>query len=102
MHARRSETPSRGWTGHPLVSECTSGECGAGSRGVRLVFESGRPVAQVARELEVHAEALRSRVRRAEARGDMLLGADRQRLVELERESAELRQADEILRAASV
>ena len=35
-------------------------------RGVRLVFESGRPIAQVARDLGVSAEALRKRVRRAE------------------------------------
>jgi predicted RecB family nuclease len=71
-------------------------------RGVRLVFESGRPIAQVARDLGVHAEALRLRVRRAEARGDVLNGAERQRLVELERENGELRRANEILRAASV
>ena len=36
-------------------------------RGVRLVFESKRPIAQVARDLGVGAEALRLRVRRAEA-----------------------------------
>src|SRR5437764_4762743 len=35
-------------------------------RGVRLVFESGRPIAHVARDLGVPAEALRKRVRRAE------------------------------------
>jgi transposase len=35
-------------------------------RGVRLVFESGRPIAHVARDLGVAAEALRKRVRRAE------------------------------------
>jgi transposase len=71
-------------------------------RGVTLVFESGRPIAQVARDLGVHAEALRLRVRRAEARGGVLNGAERQRLVELERENGELRRANEILRAASV
>lgn len=36
-------------------------------RGIRLVFESGRPIAHVARVLGVSAEALRKRVRRAEA-----------------------------------
>jgi transposase len=36
-------------------------------RGVRLVFESGRPIARVAADLGVHHEALRKRVRRAEA-----------------------------------
>lgn len=35
-------------------------------RGVRLVFESGRPIAHVARDLGVSAEALRKRVRCAE------------------------------------
>ena len=35
-------------------------------RGVRLVFESLRPVAQVAADLGVHPEALRKRVRQAE------------------------------------
>ena len=32
-------------------------------RGVRLVFESGRPIARVAADLGVHPEALRKRVR---------------------------------------
>ena len=36
-------------------------------RAVRLVFESGRPIANVARDLGVHKEALRSWVRQAEA-----------------------------------
>ena len=35
-------------------------------RGIRLVFESGRPIAHVARDLGVSAEALRKRVRRSE------------------------------------
>ncbi len=35
-------------------------------RGIRLVFESGRPIAAVARDPGVPAEALRKRVRRAE------------------------------------
>jgi transposase-like protein len=34
--------------------------------------------------------------------GGLLSGAERQRLVELERENGELRRANEILRAASV
>ena len=33
-------------------------------RGVRLALESGRPIAVVARDLGVHPEALRKRVRR--------------------------------------
>jgi len=37
-------------------------------RGVRLVFESGRPVVHVARDLGIHPETLRKRVRQAEPR----------------------------------
>jgi transposase len=36
-------------------------------RAVRLVFESGRPIAHAARDLGVHNEALRLWVRRGEA-----------------------------------
>jgi transposase len=36
-------------------------------RGARLVFESGRPVAHVARDLGVPSETLRKEVRRVEA-----------------------------------
>ena len=44
-------------------------------RGVRLVFESGRPIAQVAADLGMHPEALRKRVRQAEANSGMRRGA---------------------------
>jgi len=75
-------------------------------RGARLVFESGRPIAHVAVDLGVHPEALRKRVRRAEADGgerrDLLTSSERERLRELEREVKELRRANEILKAASV
>jgi transposase len=37
------------------------------SGAVRLVFDSGRPIAQVAKDLGVHRKALRLRVRQAEA-----------------------------------
>ena len=37
-------------------------------RGVRLIFESGRPVVHVARDLGIHPETLRKRVRQAEPR----------------------------------
>ena len=36
-------------------------------RGVRLVFESRRPIAHVVADLGIHAETLRKRVRQAEA-----------------------------------
>jgi transposase len=71
-----------------------------------LVFESGRPIAHVARDLGMHPEALRLAVRQAEAdagtRGDRLTSTERQRLKDLERENRELRKANEILKAASV
>jgi transposase len=74
-------------------------------RGVRLVFESGRPIAHVARDLGVHRETLRLWVRQAEAdqglRQDRLTTQERERLKELEKEHRELRRANEILKAAS-
>lgn len=75
-------------------------------RAVRLVFESGRPIAHVAQDLGVHREALRQWVRQAEAdagrRGDRLTTSERERLKALEKENRELRKANEILKAASV
>ena len=75
-------------------------------RAVRLVFESGRPIAHVARDLGIHPEALRKWVRRAEAdsgqRPELLTTSERERLKALEREVKELRRANEILKAASV
>ncbi len=75
-------------------------------RAVRLVFESQRPIAHVARDLGIHKEALRLWVRQAEAdagtRNDRLTSEERERLKALEREVRELRKANEILRAASV
>ena len=74
-------------------------------RGVRLVFESGRPIARVARDLGVHRETLRLWVRQAEAdqglRQDRLTTQERERLKDLEKENRELRRANEILKAAS-
>lgn len=75
-------------------------------RAVRTVFESGRPVTQVARDLSIHPETLRSWVRQAEADGskrkDLLTSDERQQLKELKRENRELRRANEILKSASV
>ncbi|MFD7499298.1 transposase [Streptomyces sp. NPDC059832] len=75
----------------------------------RVVCEaqtSGRPVAHVARDLGIHKEALRLWVRQAEAaqggRPDLLTSAERSELVQLCKESAELRRASDILKAASV
>jgi transposase len=75
-------------------------------RAVRLVLESGRPIAQIAQDLGIHREALRKWVRQAEVdqgtRRDRLTSAERERLKTLERENRELRKANEILKAASV
>ena len=75
-------------------------------RGVRLVFESQRPIARVAADLGVHHEALRKRVRQAEAdtgkRADLLSSQEREEIRKLRRENLELRRANEILKSASV
>lgn len=74
-------------------------------RGVRLVFESGRPVAQVAADLGMHPEALRKRVRQAEidtGRREGLTSQEHEDIKKLRRENFELRRANEILKSASV
>ncbi|MCX5355827.1 transposase [Streptomyces mirabilis] len=75
-------------------------------RAVREVWASGRPVAHVARDLGIHPEALRGWVRQAEAdtgeRDDRLAPTERDELKQLRKEVAELRRANEILKAASV
>ena len=73
-------------------------------RGARVVFESGRPIAHVARDLGVPSETLRLYVRRLEAdQGpDLPVGAEREELKRLRKENSELRRANEILKAASV
>src|SRR5262245_2080066 len=75
-------------------------------RTVRLVFESGRPIAHVARDLGVHREALRAWVRQARAdrgeRRDLLTSDEREELKRLRKENAELRRANAILKDASV
>jgi transposase len=75
-------------------------------RSVRLVFESGRPIAHVARDLGVHKEALRQWVRQAEADGgrrrDLLTTSEREELRRLRKENAQLKRANAILKDASV
>jgi transposase len=75
-------------------------------RAVRLVFESERPVAQVAADLGVGAESLRNWVKQAEAdageRAERLTSSEREELARLRGEVKELRRANEILKAASV
>jgi transposase len=75
-------------------------------RGIRLVFESGRPITHVARDLGLPAETLRLRVRQAEAdsgrRTDMLSSQEREEIRKLRKENYELRRANEILKSASL
>ena len=76
----------------------------APKRSVRLVFESGRPIAHVARDLGIHHESLRRWVRQAEAdcggQPELLTNSERERLKALEREVKELRRANEIFNAS--
>ena len=75
-------------------------------RATRLVFESGRPIAHVAADLGLPSETLRKYVRQVEAdegaRKDLLSSAEREEIKTLRREVAQLRRANEILKAASV
>ncbi len=74
-------------------------------RAVRLARESDRPLTQIARDLGVHKEALRSWVRQDEAdrggRIDQLSAVECDELKRLRAENSELRRANEILKAAS-
>jgi transposase len=76
------------------------------ARGVRLALESGRPIAHVAADLGMHPEALRKKVRQAQAdsgaRPDLPTSQEREEIRELRREVFELRRANEILKSASV
>jgi transposase len=75
-------------------------------RGARVVLESERPIAHVARDLGIPSETLRKYVRRLEAdeglRPDLPSAAEREEIRQLRREVYELRRANEILKAASV
>jgi transposase len=69
------------------------------------VLSSDRPIAQIAEELGINRETLRTWVRQAQAdrgqRTDLLSTDERQELKRLRKELAELRRANEILNAAS-
>ena len=75
-------------------------------RAARVVFESGRPIAHVARDLGLPSETLRKYVRRVEAdegrRPDLPSAEEREEIKRLRKEVYELRRAHEILKAASV
>jgi transposase len=80
-------------------------------RAVRMVLETREQtgervgvITRIARQLGIGAESLRGWVRQAEVDGGRRPGvptAERQRIVELERENRELRRANDILKAAS-
>jgi len=75
-------------------------------RAARVVIESGRPIAQVGRDLGIKPETLRRYVRQVEAneglRPDLPTVVEREEIKRLRRENFELRRANEILKAASV
>jgi transposase len=75
-------------------------------RGARVVIESGRPIAHVARDLGMPPETLRRYARQLEAdeglRPDLPTSEEREEIKRLRREVYELRRANEILKAASV
>jgi transposase len=75
-------------------------------RGVRLAMESGRPISHIAKDLGMHPETLRKRVRQVEAdeglRPDLPTSEEREEIKKLRKENFELRRANEILKAASV
>jgi transposase len=75
-------------------------------RGARLVFETNRPIAHVARDLGVPSETLRRYVRQIEVddglRPELPTREEREQIKALRKEVYELRRANEILKAASV
>ena len=75
-------------------------------RAVRLARGTGRPIADIARNLGVHPKTLRLWVRQDEAddgeRSDRMATREREELTALRREVRDLRRANEILKAASV
>ena len=97
--------------GMPQVTALADAKAQDKERAVKMVFEirelDGKghgEISRVARQLDVHPEALRSWLQQAEIDGGERSGTttdDKRRIGELEREVRELRRANEILKAAS-
>ncbi len=72
---------------------------------VRIIKETGKPIAQVARDLGINAGTLSNwiaRDRANNARGEGLSADERARLHQLERENAELRMERDVLKRSVV
>ena len=71
---------------------------------VRIVLESGRPVAEIARELDVHEGTLGNWVTKAKARQEpgALRESERDELGRLRKENAELRMQRDVLKRSVV
>jgi transposase len=75
-------------------------------RGARMVAESGRPIAHVARDLGIHPEALRGFIRKAEADATpapmrVLPTEVQAELTALRKRNAELERSNQILKEAT-
>src|SRR3972149_4223670 len=75
-------------------------------RAVRLYFESGRPIAHVARDLGIHREALRQWVRQAEAdqgrRPERLTSPEREEHKRRRKENAGLKRRNDVWKVPAV
>lgn len=71
---------------------------------VRLVLDTGRPIAEIAREIDVHAGTLGNWVDKARdaERPEALSGSEREELVKLRREVHELRMQRDVLKRSVV
>ena len=71
---------------------------------VRIVLESGRPVAEIARELDVHEGTLGNWVNKAKAQQQpgALAESERDELGRLRKENAELRMQRDVLKRSVV